>query len=111
MGASSGYGERMIVAIVNFALPAPLSPDEARAMFEASAPSYQSVDGLRRKHYLLAEDGRSAGGVYLWDSREQAEQLYNEAWTARIAARYGTEPTVTYYESSVTVDPMEITIG
>ena len=34
-------------------------------MFEASAPSYQTVDGLLRKHYLLAEDGRSAGGVYL----------------------------------------------
>ena len=38
-------------------------------MFEASAPSYQNVDGLRRKHYLLSDDGRTAGGVYLWDSR------------------------------------------
>lgn len=111
MGAPPSYGERMIVAIVNFALPAPLTPDEARAMFEASAPSYQSVDGLRRKHYLLAEDGHSAGGVYLWDSREQAETMYNEAWRARIAARYSAEPTVTYWESSVTVDPMEITVG
>jgi len=100
----------MIVAVVNFVLPRPLSPEEAQAMFEASAPNYQNVDGLRRKHYLLAEDGRSAGGVYLWDSREQAEALYDADWATRIAARYGSAPTVTYYESSVTVDPSSITV-
>jgi hypothetical protein len=111
MGTSPSYGERMIVAIVNFALPAPLSSDEARALFESSAPSYQRVDGLRRKHYLLADDGRSAGGVYLWDSREQADQLYDAAWSARLEARYGTAPTVSYFESTVTVEPDSITIG
>jgi hypothetical protein len=29
---SSGYRERMIVAVVNFALPSPLTPDEAQAI-------------------------------------------------------------------------------
>jgi hypothetical protein len=111
MAAAPSYGERMIVAVVNFALPAPLSSDEARAMFESSAPSYQNVDGLRRKHYLLAEDRRSAGGVYLWDSREQAEALYNDEWRARLAARYGSQPQVTYYDSQVTVDPSSIIVG
>jgi hypothetical protein len=101
----------MIVAVVNFALPAPLTGDEARAMFEASAPGYQNIDGLRRKHYLLAEDGRSAGGVYLWDSREQAEALYDDAWRQRLTARYGSEPQVTFYDSQVTVDPSSITVG
>jgi len=111
MGGTPGYGERMIVAVVNFSLPAPLSSDEARAMFEASAPNYQSVDGLRRKHFLLSDDGRTAGGVYLWDSRAQAEALYDETWRSRLAARYGSEPTVTYYDSQVTVDPTSITVG
>ncbi len=111
MGAAPGYGERMIVAVVNFALPAPLTTDEARAMFEASAPSYQTVDGLRRKHFLLADDGRSAGGVYLWDSRAQAEALYDDAWRSRVAARYGSAPQVTFYDSQVTVDPSSIIVG
>ncbi|MGZ4674781.1 MAG: YdhR family protein [Ilumatobacteraceae bacterium] len=101
----------MIIAIVNFALPAPLTADEARAMFEVSAPNYQNVDGLRRKHFLLSDDGRTAGGVYLWDSREQAEALYDDAWRIRLAARYGSEPTVTYYDSQVTVDPSSIIVG
>jgi Putative mono-oxygenase ydhR len=101
----------MIVAVVNFALPAPLTTDEARAMFEASAPNYQKIDGLLRKHYLLADDGRSAGGVYLWASREQAEKLYDDEWRDRLAARYGSEPQVTYYDSQVTVDPSSIIVG
>ena len=101
----------MIVAVVNFALPAPLSTDEARAMFEASAPSYQNVDGLIRKHFLLSEDGRSAGGVYLWQGRGQAEALYDEAWRSRVAARYGSEPQITFYDSPVTVDPASIVVG
>lgn len=110
MGRAQDYRERMIVAVVNFALPAPLTTAEATAMFEASAPGYQGIDGLRRKHYLLADDGRSAGGVYLWESREQAEAMYDTAWRARIAARYGSEPTVTYFDSPVTVDPSAITV-
>lgn len=111
MGGAPGYRERMIVAVVNFALPAPLTYDEARAMFEASAPNYQNVDGLRRKHFIISDDGRTAGGVYLWDSREQAEALYDEAWRDRLAAKYGAPPTVTYFASPVTVDPAEITVG
>ena len=101
----------MIVAVVNFDLPAPLTTDEARALFEASAPSYQNVPGLLRKHYLLADDGRSAGGVYLWESREQAEALYDDAWQAKLAARYGSQPHVRYYDSQVTVDPSSIIVG
>jgi len=101
----------MIVAVVNFELPAPLTADEARAMFEASAPSYQTIDGLLRKHYLLAEDGRSAGGVYLWESRAKAEALYDQSWRDRVAARYGSPPTVKYFDSQVTVDPSSIIVG
>ena len=101
----------MIVAIVRFSLPKALSLAEATTVYEASAPNYQQVDGLRRKHYLLGDDGRVGGGVYLWDSREQAEALYDEAWSARISARYGTAPTVEYFESPVTVDADSITVG
>ena len=101
----------MIVAVVNFDLPAPLSTDEARALFEASAPSYQTVDGLLRKHCLLADDGRSAGGVYLWESRAKAEALYDQNWRDRLTARYGSPPRISYFDSQVTVDPSSIIVG
>ncbi len=101
----------MIVAVVRFSLPAPMTVAEATATFEASAPGYQNIPGLRRKHYLLSDDGRTAGGVYLWETREQAEALYDERWQARVAARYGAPPSVELFESPVTVDASEIAVG
>ena len=45
----------MIVAIVRFPIDPQLPADEVRAMFESSAPTYQKLPGLKRKHYLRAE--------------------------------------------------------
>ena len=101
----------MIVAIVRFSLPQAASLADATAAYEASAPNYRHVDGLRRKHYLWGEDGRVGGGVYLWDSRAQAEALYDAAWSERLAARYGASPTVEFFESPVTVEAETITVG
>ena len=58
-----------VTAIVRFTFPEPKSPEAAKAAFEASAPLYRGVRGLVRKYYLLSEDGRTGGGVYLFDSR------------------------------------------
>ncbi len=94
----------MITAVVQFTLPEPVSTDTAKELFAGSAPRYRAVPGLIRKYYLLAEDGRSAGGVYLWESREDAERLYTADWRKFIVEKYGVEPTVTYYETPVVVD-------
>jgi hypothetical protein len=108
---AGGSLEAMIVAVVRFSLPKAITLEEATAAYEASAPNYQHVDGLRRKHYLLGDGGRVGGGVYLWESRAQAEALYDAAWSERIAARYGAAPTVEYFESPVTIDAATISVG
>ena len=100
----------MIVAVVRYPLDPPLSSADAAALFEASAPKYQNVPGLLRKHYLLGDDGRVGGGVYLWESQAAAEALYDEAWRAGLEARYGHAPTIEFYESAVTVDPDRIEV-
>jgi hypothetical protein len=94
----------MITAIVQFKLPQPISREKGKEIFSGTAPKYREVPGLIRKYYLLSLDGRTAGGVYLWKSREQAEQLYNADWRKFIMEKYGTEPMVTYFESPVIVD-------
>ena len=98
-----------VVAIVRFALPRPMTVDEARATFEAGAPAYQTMPGLQRKHYLISEDGMVAGGFYLWDSKDLAEATYNADWRERLTKRYGAPPSVEYFHSPVTVDPIAIT--
>ena len=105
------YSGGVIVAIVRFPLDPMVPADDVRAAFEASAPSYQGVPGLLRKHYLRAEDGSVGGGVYLWESREAAEAVYDEAWRARLEQRYGAPPVVELFESPVTVDPESVVVG
>jgi Putative mono-oxygenase ydhR len=95
---------RVITAIVQFALPQPVTREKAREMFSSSAPRYVGVSGLVRKYFLLSQDGRTAGGVYLWQSQEDAELMYTGAWKRSIADKYGAEPSVVYYESPVIVD-------
>ena len=94
----------MITALVQFKLPKPMTTDKAQAVFAETAPKYRKVNGLIRKYYLLSEDGETAGGVYLWQSREAAKQLYTDDWQAFIMQKYGTKPSVTYFASPVIVD-------
>lgn len=93
----------MITAIVRFKLPEGTTLEDATAKFQASAPSYSGVPGLVRKYYLFSEDG-TAGGAYLWESREAAESFYNEAWRNMISERYGAPPNIEIFESPVIVD-------
>lgn len=94
----------MITTLVQFNLPKKTTVEEARDLFLGTAPKYREVAGLIRKYYLLSQDGKTAGGVYLWDSRENAQNLYTEEWKQFIFDKYGALPSVTYFESPVIVD-------
>jgi hypothetical protein len=94
----------MIIAMTAFTLPKPITREEARAIFLSTAPKYQGVQGLLRKHYVLSEDGCTAGGMYLWHSKAEAEAMYTQAWRVFVREKYGTDPTVTYFDSPVVVD-------
>lgn len=94
----------MITAVVQFGIRPPVGRAQAREMFAATAPRYREVSGLVRKYYLLAENGRSVGGVYLWRSRKDAERMYSRKWRKQIKERYGEEPSVTFFDCPVIVD-------
>jgi hypothetical protein len=94
----------MITVIVTFKLPKPITRDEARRMFLSTAANYQGVAGLVRKVYVLSQDGNTAGGIYLWNSRAEADAMYTESWTAFVKEKYGADPLVTFFDSPVVVD-------
>ena len=94
----------MITVITTFRLPKPVTRDEARTIFLSTAPTYQSVPGLVRKVYVLSQDGSTAGGIYLWNSRADADAMYTESWKAFVREKYGTDPLLTYFDSPVVVD-------
>ena len=100
----------MITVIVEFTLPQPISSRQARETFLSTAPKYQGLPGLIRKYYFLAPGGTKAGGVYLWQSRDDADRLYTEEWKTVVRGKYGSEPALTYLETPVVVDNVSNTI-
>ena len=93
-----------VTAIVRIPLSDGMTREAATAAFEASAPRYRGVRGLVRKYYLFSEEARTGGGVYVFESREDAERLHDDAWRASIRERYGAEPSIEMFESPVIVD-------
>ncbi len=94
----------MITALVQFKLPEPIGIEKAQKVFSSTAPKYREIQGLIRKYYILSKDGKTAGGVYLWESQEEAEHLYSEEWINFIQEKYGAKPIVTYFDTPVIVD-------
>ena len=78
---------------------------ELRAIFESSAPTYRKMAGLRSKVYVIDEERGEFDGFYLWESREQMQQVQGStAWVAAVRARYGITPTIRVFAAPVTID-------
>src|SRR5262249_3794205 len=93
----------MITALVQFNLPSALTLTEATRRFETSAPKYRNLPGLIRKYYICSEDGRTVGGVYLWESRADVERLFDDEWRARGEGIYGGQTNFTWVAAPVNV--------
>ncbi len=88
----------MITAIVRYKLPAHIGRDACRAHFEKIAPNFASPAGLIRKQFIWSERG-IAGGVYQWDSLDDARAFYTGPWLDGILERYATYPDIEYFET------------
>jgi hypothetical protein len=101
----------MIVSIVTFHLPHPTTLSEITKVFQGTAPKYQGMAGLLRKNYWMSEDGRRAGGIYVWASRTDADRLYTPEWRKFVESKYGVPPAIEYLFSPVMVDNRDGTIS
>lgn len=94
----------MITAIVQFKLPVVVSPQQAETMFLNVSGQFHGVPGLIRKYFLLSEDGKTAGGVYMWQSKADADRFYSNQFKLQIEEKYGSAPSISYFESPILVD-------
>src|SRR5262249_51227053 len=96
----------MIVAIVTFHLAQPTTLAAITKTFHSTAPKHQGIAGLPRKNYWLSEDGRRAGGIYVWASRADAERAYTVEWEKMVESRYGVSPAIEYRRVGEEVTPL-----
>ena len=87
----------MITAIVKYKLPSHIDYAACRQHFHKIAPGFQDAKGLISKHFIWSESGW-AGGVYQWETREDAERFYSGAWRDGIVERYGMLPQIEFCE-------------
>lgn len=94
------------IVVVQFPL-GKRTEDEAIASGTSTAPTYRGLagQGLIRKDYLNGDAG--TGGVYLWESRAAAEAWFTEERVQMLTERFGAAPTLTWYDTHVTVDNLK----
>jgi|SRR6516164_11356386 hypothetical protein len=97
----------MITVITRFTVPATMNPTQMRAAFAQIAPGFRNVPGLIRKQFLLSADGKTAGGVYLWEEEEAARSFMQQRVAPMIREKYHAEPTMEFYQSPVLVENSE----
>jgi len=91
------------IVVVQFPL-AKRTEEQAIAGGTSTAPTYRELaaKGLISKNYLNGETG--TGGVYLWKSREAAEAWFTPERAALLAEKFGATPSLTWFDTHVTVD-------
>src|SRR5260370_13959385 len=86
----------MITAPVRSQLPPHIDHAACREHFHKIAPGFQRVKGLISKHFIWSESGW-AGGVYQWETREDAQVFYGGAWHLAPPAPFGVPPPIDVY--------------
>lgn len=94
----------MIIVITRFAVPPTVNVAEMRGVLARVAPAFRNVPHLIRKQFLLARDGRTAGGVYLWEDEAAARPFMQQRVAPMVRDTFGVEPTIEFYDSPVSVE-------
>ena len=94
----------MIVVRVLFPVSAGTDVGELKKKMAATAVKYEGLEGLTRKYYVLSDDQKQVGGIYLWENREVAEAWYNDGWYDAMTEAWGERPFVEYQDCLVVVD-------
>ena len=94
----------MISSIIRYQLPTGVPTETIKNSFREVAPHFKHPPGLLRKYFLISEDGKTGGGVYLWNSMEQARTFSEGVIRPMIKEAFKVEPSIEYFDSPVVVD-------
>jgi len=94
----------MITSITRFQLPPGVPTETVKHGFREVAPQFKHPSGLLRKYFLISEDGKTGGGVYLWKSLEQARTFSEGVLRPMIREKFKAEPCIEYFDAPVVVD-------
>ena len=97
----------MYCVVWTYQMPAGHSAEEIKALFAKTADIYIGVPGLVRKYFGHSDDRRQVVGIYLWESKAQADAFYSPEWVAGVKSRWGSMPVKAEWQVPQMVESME----
>ena len=94
----------MIVELVTFRAPPGAGWDDILKDARAVVPKWRANADLKSKHFLLSDDGRECGGLYVWPDRNAAQAAHDAAWRAAVEKRTGAPPVIRYFDVQMLLD-------
>ena len=73
--------KKILTTKFNYSMPT----EELKKIMPAVAPKFSEIPGCIWKIWLINEDNKEAGGVYLFDSALELEQFLNSSLLASVA--------------------------
>jgi heme-degrading monooxygenase HmoA len=90
-----------VATLVLMRTPAGVRREQIEAEFQKAAPSFRTVPGLLRKHFIVSNDNTSFGGLYLWRDEASAQAWFNDAWHERVRKSYGQEAAIDWFDTPI----------
>ena len=94
----------MTTSITRFQLPSGIPTEAVKNGFLEVAPKFKHPSGLLRKYFLISEDRKTGGGVYLWKSMEQARTFSEGMLRPMLREKFKVDPSIEYFDAPVVVD-------
>ena len=93
----------MIIVIVTFKISPDVTESTLKDKFMESSGLYKDTPGLIRKNYLSDVKNNTAGGVYCFDTLENAQNWFDDKRIDWLTKRYS-KPEINFYDNPIVID-------
>ena len=93
----------MIIVIVTFNISSDITESILKEKFMESSSLYKDTPGLIRKNYLSDVKNNTAGGVYCFDTLENAKNWFDAERIDWLTQRYS-KPEINFYDNPIVID-------
>ena len=93
----------MIIVIVTFKISPDVTESTLKDKFMESSGLYKDTPGLIRKNYLSDVKNNTAGGVYCFDTLENAQNWFDDKRIEWLTQRYS-KPEINFYDNPIVID-------
>ena len=93
----------MVIVIVTFKISSGMTEPILKEKFMESSGMYKDTPGLIRKNYLSDIKNNTAGGVYCFDTLENAKNWFDDKRIDWLTQRYS-KPEINFYDNPIVID-------